>query len=394
MLNYLATQEESECCGCGACIEICPKNALSMKVNTEGFKYPVVNEDKCVGCGLCEKVCPEMNPPRKTEPLEIYALQSKNAEELFESSSGGAFRLVADSVIQQGGAVVGCVWNEKMEPVLTITDSFDGLKPMQGSKYLSSSTEHTYSQIRKLLDAGKIVLFTGTPCQCAGVLNFLRKPYDNLLTMDFLCHGVPSQMAFNAYKGCCEKRRGGKLSQYKCRDKSAHGWAISESYSVNGKKYTAHGMTSTYLFAFISGYFNRYSCYTCKFRGLKRFTDYTISDFWGYQKELNCHDGISAFQVNTLQGKKFMPLFAENAYFHIASREDVAIENPAILYSHKEKVPELRKIIYQQIGSKGWEIVEKKHLKCKHFYLKRMWYALPDQVTEKLRTLLHYNRNK
>ena len=215
MLNYLATQDESKCCGCGACVEICPQKALSMKPNKEGFQYPALDVDRCVDCKLCEKVCPE-------------TLQSKNAEELFESSSGGAFRLVADSVIQQGGAVVGCVWNEKMEPVLTIADSLDGLRPMQGSKYLSSSTEHTYSQTKKLLDAGRMVLFTGTPCQCAGLLNYLRNPYDNLLTMDFLCHGV-------AYREHCEKHRSGKMSRYKCRDKSAHGWAISESYCVNGK---------------------------------------------------------------------------------------------------------------------------------------------------------------
>lgn len=234
-----------------------------------------------------------------------------------------------------------------------------------------------------------MVLFTGTPCQCAGLLNFLRKPYDNLLTMDFLCHGVPSQMAFDAYREHCEKHRSGKMSQYKCRDKSAHGWAISESYCVNGKKYTAHGMTSPYLFGFISGYFNRYSCYTCKFRGLERFTDYTISDFWGYQQELHNHDGISAFQVNTQKGKEFMTRFAQNARYHSAKREDVAIENPAILHSHEEKVPELRKTIYQQIQADRWAVVEKKYLRCRHFYLKKLWYALPDHVTVKLRKLKH-----
>lgn len=394
MLIYLATQDESKCCGCRACSEICPKKAISMKANQEGFSYPVLDEEKCVDCKLCEKVCPEMVEPVKAEPVEIYAVQNKNEEELFDSSSGGAFRLVADCVIQQGGYVIGCVWNEKMEPVLMVTDTMDGLKPMQGSKYLSSSTVHTYSQTKVLLDkGGKTVLFTGTPCQCAGLLNYLRKPYENLLTMDFLCHGVPSQTAFSAYKDSCEKKHSdGKMNQYKCRDKSAHGWAISESYFIQKKKFKAHGMTSPYLFGYISGYFNRYSCYSCKFRGKERFTDYTICDYWGYHQELDSHKGISAFQVNTLKGKEFMDLFAENAWMHLAKREDVAIENPAILKSHEETVPELRKMIYQQIRTSGWAVIEKKYLRCKHFYLKKLWYSLPDQVTIKLRKLLHWNQ--
>lgn len=131
MLKFLAEQDESKCCGCGACKEICPKKAISMKPNTEGFMYPMVDAEKCVECKLCEKVCPEMVMPLKADPLEIYAIQNKDKTELFDSSSGGAFRLVADSIINQGGNVVGCVWNDNVEPVLAITDTLDGLKPMQ-----------------------------------------------------------------------------------------------------------------------------------------------------------------------------------------------------------------------------------------------------------------------
>ncbi len=206
MLIYLASKDESKCCGCGACREICPKNAISMQLNKEGFLYPRIDNSRCIDCKLCENVCPEMVDPAKVVPVDIYAVQIKNKDELFESSSGGVFRLVADSVIRQGGHVVGCVWNDRMEPVLTITDTLDGLRPMQGSKYLSSSTEHTYLQTKELLDNGKMVLFTGLPCQCAGLLNYLRKPYKNLLTMDFLCHGVPSQIVFDAYKESREKK--------------------------------------------------------------------------------------------------------------------------------------------------------------------------------------------
>ena len=388
MLKFLAEQDESKCCGCGACKEICPKKAITMKPNTEGFMYPIVDASRCVDCKLCEKVCPEMITPSKNEPLEIYAIQNKNRIELLESSSGGVFRLVADSVINQGGFVVGCVWNDNMEPVLTITNTLDGLRPMQGSKYLSSSTEHTYSQTKKRLDEGKIVLFTGTPCQCAGLLNYLRKSYENLLTMDFLCHGVPSQMAFDSYR----KSLKGTAEDYRFRDKEKHGWGHTSSYvTKSGKKRIySEGSINSYDFGFLNGYLSRYSCYTCNFQGLIRATDYTMCDFWGYQRfydEIETYSGISAFQVNTQKGKEFMTRFAQNARYHIAKREDVAVENPAILHSHEETVPELRNTIYQQIQTDGWAVVEKKYLRCRHFYLKKLWYALPDGVTRTIKKI-------
>lgn len=393
MLKFLTEQDESKCCGCGACREVCPQKAISMQKNTEGFMYPMVDTEKCTDCKSCERVCPETIAPPKAAPLEIYAVQNKNKAELFDSSSGGAFRLLADSVINQEGYVVGCVWNEKMEPVLMITDSIDGLKSMQGSKYLYSSTEHTYSQTKKHLDDGKLVLFTGTPCQCAGVLNYLGRSYETLLTMDFLCHGFPSQRAFDAYRKHCEQiHHNRKMSYYKCRDKSTHGWAISESYLINGKKHKAHGMTSPYLFGFINGYFNRYSCYTCSFRGRNRFTDYTVCDYWGYKKEENeqidTHNGVSAFQVNTEKGKHFMTSFASKALMHLTDQEIVAIENPAILYDKKENIPVPRKTIYREIDKTGWKTVEKKYLRCEHFYLKKMWYALPDSLTQALKRMV------
>ena len=271
---------------------------------------------------------------------------------------------------------------------MTIADSLDGLRPMQGSKYLSSSTEHTYSQTKKLLDAGRMVLFTGTPCQCAGLLNFLRKPYDNLLTMDFLCHGVPSQMAFDSYR----KSLKSLAEDYRFRDKGKHGWGHTSSYlTKSGKKRIySEGSINSYDYGFLNGYLSRYSCYTCKFRGRIRATDYTVCDFWGYQRfydEIETYSGVSAFQVNTQKGKEFMTRFEQNARYHIAKREDVAVENPAILHSHKENVPELRKTIYQQIQTDGWAVVEKKYLRCKHFYLKKLWYALPDGVTRKIKKM-------
>ena len=152
MLEYLRTYDLDKCCGCNTCAEICPKNAIFMQKNEEGFLYPVLDEKKCIHCGLCEAVCPEMSVPEIRKPRAIYAVQYKKDNELFRSSSGGAFRFLADKIISDGGYVVGCTWNKKMEPVLSIAGTTDELEAMQGSKYLSSNAGTIYTKVKKLLD--------------------------------------------------------------------------------------------------------------------------------------------------------------------------------------------------------------------------------------------------
>lgn len=394
-LKYLINGDESQCCGCSACAVSCPKNAIEMQPNREGFLYPVINKDCCIDCGICKQVCPEMVMPAREMPQEIYAVQNKACMELSKSSSGGVFRLLADKVIQSGGYVVGCVWNRKMEPVLTVASTLEELEPMQGSKYLSSLAGSAYADTKKLLLDGKSVLFTGTPCQCAGLLNYLKKPYDNLLTMEFLCHGIPSQMAFDAFRQYLEKQKRGTIVAYSFRDKEKYGWSHSESFAVerkgNVRKYWVDGSVNSYLYGFLNGYLNRYSCYTCNFRGLERYTDFTVCDFWGYQnhhKELSAYEGISALQINSQKGKAFFESVKGNALFHPTKREHVAEENPAILLADKEEVPLIRKSIYGWIQDVGWAQVAEKHLRCKHFYLKKMWYALPKWIRESVRKIV------
>jgi coenzyme F420-reducing hydrogenase beta subunit len=176
MLAYIQNREDKKCCGCRACEQICPKRAIPMQKNAEGFLYPVLDEATCIKCGLCENACPMMNRPAGERIRAVYAVQHKEEYILKDSSSGGVFRLLADEVIRDGGYVVGCVWNEEYQPVLRIAHSLEELTLMQGSKYVSSDTNTVFSQAKRLLDANESVLFTGTPCQCAGLIGFLHKP--------------------------------------------------------------------------------------------------------------------------------------------------------------------------------------------------------------------------
>lgn len=391
MLEYINTGDVSRCCGCRACEQICPKGAISLKPNDEGFMYPVLDEAACVHCGLCEKVCPVMNRPQGQEPVGVYAVQHYNDALLKTSSSGGVFRLLADHVIGQGGCVVGCVWGEGNRPVLAIAEKREELAPMQGSKYLSSDTNTVYPQVKELLEQGRLVLFTGSPCQCAGLLTFLRKPYDNLYTADFICHGMPSQQIFDAYIASVEKKRHARVEDIKFRDKSRRGWGHCISYVCNGVKVTEFGKTNPYDFGFLSGYMNRYICYSCPFTGKQRFTDFTFCDYWGYsahQIALEGSKGVSAVSVNTERAARLQQALADQAAWISTQIEHVAEENPSMLHEEHGNPPEMRRHIYRMVAQDGWETVAKRHLRMKHYYLKKLWYMVPVDVVRKMKRVL------
>lgn len=396
MLKYLETQDESLCCGCRACEQICPVNAILMLKNKEGFYYPVLDEKICINCGLCEKVCPEMDRPLGKEPIEIYAIQHKNDDILKESSSGGAFRLLADEIIKNAGCVVGCIWDENYQPILTIADTIEELLPMQGSKYLSSNTLDVYTQVKERLKKGQKVLFTGAPCQCAGLIKYLGKEYENLLTADFLCHGMPSQEIFNQYLdtvennlGLAKNKNSRKITSYKFRDKSKKGWGHVSSYTWvnNSKEYKRYsiGKTDEYDYGFLKGYFNRYSCYSCNFRGKNRFTDFTFCDYWGiqnYHPEFISTKGVSALSINTLKGKSFFEKIKEKTIYAKTDLKNVAIENPSLLHEEIETIPLERKKMYEMLKKLGWQSVAKKYFRPKNYFLYHIWYFLPKWLTK------------
>ncbi len=396
MIRYSLTKEEAVCCGCRACEQSCPKQAIAMQPNAEGFLYPVVDAQRCIQCGLCDRVCPMEHRPAGGELIGAYAVQHLDGSILQASSSGGAFRLLADRILEEGGCVVGCVWDENNHPVLAIAQDTAGLAAMQGSKYLFSDTRDMYSRVRMLLETGRKVLFTGAPCQCAGLLNYLGRDYEQLLTADFLCHGMPSWQAFDAYLDDLQHRTGGKPYDIQFRDKARRGWGMAFScrYQKAGKekKLTNQGWTDAYLYGFIRGYFNRYSCYTCPFRGAPRFTDFTFCDYWGIEKnhpEILAENGVSAVTLHSPKARAYQRLLQDRALWVETSPAGIAQDNPSLLEPTEEKIPPLRAEIYSKIRHAGWSDTAEQWLRAPHRGLKKLWYSLPRGVARKIRRFLH-----
>ena len=301
------------CTGCGACVNICPKNIISFQEDEDGFRYPYVKKEGCINCGLCEKACPFINDSYKefinygSAYPEFYAGQLKNKEELFEVSSGGAAWAIVKAIISEGGFVYGA--EQKNVDIIehTRAESVAEAKRLRRSKYLQSDTKYTYSEVKKDLQDGKVVLYCGTGCQIAGLLSFLRKPYENLYTCDVVCHGVPSQKVWQKYREEKEKKEGKHIIDLVFRDKSI-GW-LSNQYkityddgSVELEKSSEHPFHAGYL----KGLFYRPSCGCCHFSHLPRCSDITLADFWKYEGKFHCKEnniGVSLITVNTEKGK-------------------------------------------------------------------------------------------
>ena len=191
--------DKTLCCGCAACVQRCPKQCITLHEDHEGFLYPKVDTETCIDCGLCEKVCPILNEGNKREPLKVYAAINKDEKIRLESSSGGIFTMLAEQTIGEGGVVFGARFDENWQVRLDYTETIEGIAAFRGSKYVQARTENIYQQAEKFLKEGRKVLFTGTPCQIAGLKKFLRKEYANLLAVDFVCHGVPSPKVWAKY---------------------------------------------------------------------------------------------------------------------------------------------------------------------------------------------------
>lgn len=302
---------KENCCGCYACYNVCPKQCITMKTDNEGFWYPDIDKDKCVNCNLCEKVCPIVNPVQRNESLKLsYAVQNKDDAVRLSSSSGGMFHLLAESIIKQDGVVYGAGFDKDFSVKHIRINKIEEIQLLQGSKYLQSGIGNIYKQVKKDLKENKQVLFTGTPCQVEGLKSFLGREENNLLTMDFICHGVPSPTIWGGgYYSAIEQDKKEQLKKVYFRNKDL-GWKLFSLKMVFDKNIYVNDLNNDlYMKGFLQDLYLRPSCYNCRFKKVNRVSDITVADFWGIDKLLPKFDDDKGTSLVILHNNKAKNLF-------------------------------------------------------------------------------------
>ena len=324
--------DKQDCTGCHACFNKCPVQAIEMQTDREGFLYPIIDVNRCVNCGSCLDVCPIQNKPDMFFGKDAYAAYAKDDEEHASSSSGGIFAVLARYILKNGGYVCGAAFDENVVLKHILTNKEEDLKRIKGTKYVQSEIDDTYSRIKKLLEKGILVLFSGTPCQIGGLKGYLNRDFDNLLTVDLICHGVPSPRVLRRYI----EEIGGEntVMEMSFREKTS---GISDVYLIyklsNNETIREKYSDSEYIKGFIQNLTIRPSCFQCRFKGLDRCCDITIGDYWGlndYHPEMITKMGTSAILIHSKQGKKYFDLIKENLEYVESKPESVSFWNTCL----------------------------------------------------------------
>lgn len=316
-------KDKSKCCGCEACVQRCPKHCIHLVEDKEGYRYPRVDKATCVNCGLCEMVCPIINENEQQEPIEVLAAKNPDEQQRLAGSSGGVFFEIGRNIINNGGIVFGARFDENWNVIHSYAEDIEGLNAFRGSKYVQSYIGDSYKKVEGFLKDGRQVLFSGTPCQIAGLQRFLRKKYANLLLVDVVCHGVPSSMPWQKFLD--EAIRTQNMSSetfrkqitsvsFRSKEKGWLKYHLKVIYkplngiSANSRNsiFSKYHRDTDFFYGFLSQYFLRPSCYNCKFRCGKSHSDITLADFWGiwdHTDQWNDDRGISLVMLNTEKGK-------------------------------------------------------------------------------------------
>lgn len=339
--------KKQECTGCSACTSICPKKCLQMKIDEEGFWSPYLkSEEICIECGLCDMVCP-IHKSFQIQNMETlaYAAYTKDFDIRMSSSSGGIFSELGLQVLNQNGVVYGATYGRNYSVEHVCVESLDDLYCLRGAKYAQSRLGDSFSMVKKRLDSGQQVLFSGMPCQVAGLIAFLQKDYPNLLTVDFVCHGVPSPIVWNNYVKYRANRDNEGILPIKINLRSKDtGWSHYQYSNVyqyaNEKKYSIRNGSDPYMKLFVGDYINRVSCTDCYFKGYNRVSDITLGDFWGIWDivpEMDDDKGTSLVLLHSSKGKKEFEKLSGRIQSKKVTLEQASASNPSLLYSSPAK---------------------------------------------------------
>lgn len=351
--------DKKNCCGCNACGDICAHKAITFKTDIEGFWYPDVDTTKCTDCGLCEKVCPILEPAKKTAQFDtpiVYAAYTKDMKLRLDSTSGGIHSMLAMAVYAKHGYVGGAIYRDDHTVCHIVSNDPNRLDEIRSSKYLQSSLEGQFQEVKKLLNSGELVFYCGTPCHIHALYKYLRKEYENLYTCDFICRGVNSPKVFLRYMDMLEKQYGAKATQIKFKNKKWgwHNFSMRVNFA-NGKEYCQDRWHDLFFIGYLqAGNFSRPSCYDCKFKGFPQKADITLADFWGIEnldKSMDQDKGTSLVLVNSEKGRELFDSIKEGLIYRQFSADVLssnqaansslkpATENREAFFSDLDRVP-------------------------------------------------------
>lgn len=348
-----------ECCGCSACKHICPTQAVTMQSDSEGFLYPVTDNAKCINCGACKKVCPVSGKHSQNHARKAFAVKHKDYDTRITSRSGGVFIAISDYVLKRNGTVYGAGFSDDLSVCHLRTETAKERNRLKGTKYVQSDVADTFSKVKADLKNGMYVLYSGTPCQIAGLMNYLKNTdTEKLITCDIICHGVPSPQIYADYLKYCEKKYGGKVTKFDFRDKT-FGWrSQKEAIWVDDKKYNTNEYA--YLFSGLDVY--RPACYECKFANIDRPADFTLGDFWGIDvlvKGFSDNKGVSLLFLNTDKAEAVFDGITNDIDYEPTVIDKVIPFNPNLY--RPTAVPKDREKFWKNYHKKGFNYVLKKN---------------------------------
>jgi len=355
-------EKKEECAGCTACLNICPHSAITMHPDKKGFLYPVIDEKLCTECGLCHKICPFREGFKLSDNLEkplVYAVKHKDDTIRLNSSSGGMFTAISDFILRNEGVVYGAAFDEHFRVYHQKAENAEERDKLRGSKYVQSELNGVFADIKKELKKGRMVLFTGTPCQNAGLQAYLNKRYKNLFLCDMVCHGTPSPLIYDEYISFMQNEYNSRIKTLTFRSKFFDGnsMAIKMNF-VSGEEYIMPATRDIFYRLFFQNVILRESCYHCVFTNFLRPSDITIADFWGVEKsipDIQDDKGISLVLVNSSKGRDLFQNISEQVEYWESNTSDCLQHN---LHSPSQPSPNY-KIFWQYYENRGFEYVVK-----------------------------------